>query len=135
MHAPTVVSALSTGTRTAATPTTRQPIRIRAANVHGIIKELMDAHISQCKGVALGPIMEHLHMTIDDLPKLPGERAICYNYILGRCVHASCRNREGHLNASDIPDDFATTLVVTRPGAGMGANGLQNKHSGHNCNY
>ena len=94
LHAPTIVS-----------------IKICAANLHNIIKDLMEAHIHHCKGVSLGPIMEHLHMTIDDLPKLPGEQAICYNYILGRCVHTACRNRDGHLNASNIPDDFATTLV------------------------
>ncbi|KAL3772726.1 hypothetical protein ACHAWU_004971 [Discostella pseudostelligera] len=111
---PTVVSGLSTGTgaRTAATGAPqRTPPKVRATNIHPLIKTLMEPYIPKCRGVLLGPMMEHLGITIDDLPKLPGEQRVCYNYVLGRCTPQYCKNKDGHINASDITDKFATALI------------------------
>jgi hypothetical protein len=111
--APTVVSGLSggTGARTNVAPGARMPVKIRPTNIHPVIKSVLEPHITLCKGVALGPILDHIGLTVDDLPKLPGEGSLCYNYVLGRCVHPSCQNKEGHLNVADIPNEFATALI------------------------
>lgn len=110
--APTVVSGLSAGTGacTIGTPA-RLPVKIRPTNIHPTIKTIMDPHITLCKGVALGAILDQLAITVDDLPKLPGEGALCYNYVLGRCVHPSCQNKDGHINVADLPEDFITALL------------------------
>ncbi len=33
------------------------------------------------------------------------------NYILGSCPNPSCARIDGHVAATDIPDDFATELL------------------------
>lgn len=112
-QAPSVVSALSTGTGTRTTNTqgTRTPVTIRATNIHPTIKALMEPHIAKWRGVLLGAMCDHLNISLDDLPKLPGESALCYNFVLGRCVIAGCNHRDGHVNASDITDEFATAIT------------------------
>ena len=108
---PTVVSGLSAGTG-ARTAATHRPLpKIRTTNIHPMIKTVMEPYIPKCKGNLLGPMMEHLGITIDDLPKLPGETRICYNYVLGKCTHQYCKHKDGHINASEITDDFATALI------------------------
>ena len=71
----------------------------------------MEPYILKCKGVLLGPMMAHLGITIDDLPKPAGGPAICYNFVLGRCVVVSCRNKDGHINATNVTDEFAAQLL------------------------
>ena len=71
----------------------------------------MEPNIDQCKVVLLGPMMDHLGITIDNLPKLPGESRICYNYVLGKCMHQYCRNKQGHISMNDVTDEFANALI------------------------
>lgn len=57
----------------------------------------MEPHIAKWKGVLLGAMCEHLNIMVDDLPKLPGELALCYNFVLGWCIHGACNHRDGHV--------------------------------------
>jgi hypothetical protein len=50
---------------------------------------------------------------LDDLPNIPptdgSAAAMCYNFVLGKCVHDSCQHR--HVPAADVPNEFATKMV------------------------
>ncbi len=72
---------------------------------------MMEPYIQKCKGVLLGQMMEHLGITIADLPKLPGKLALCYNYVLGRCILILCQNKEGHIDVSKVANNFAIALL------------------------
>lgn len=99
--APSVVSAITTGSGT--TRTQRAPATIRATNVHPMLKTAMEKCIAKCNGVNLTQLLNHVNLTVEDLPKLPpevsGTNGICYNFVLGRCLMDSCRHQDGHVNA------------------------------------
>lgn len=81
---PTVVSDITTGTTRAPKP----PITIRSSDIHPTIKAAMETYIAKHKGVYLTAMLNHLNLTMDDLPKLGtevvgGTSGICYNFILG----------------------------------------------------
>ena len=60
----------------------------------------------------LNRLLSHSNLTIDDLPQLDGfEQKLCYNYVLGKCVHKGCLNKSGHVDVSKISDDFAAALL------------------------
>ena len=60
----------------------------------------------------LNRLLSHSNLTIDDLPQLDGfEQKLCYNYVLGKCVHNGCLNKSGHVDVSKISDDFAAALL------------------------
>lgn len=113
--APSVVSGL-----TAATPRTpRPPVTIRATDVHPRIKTVMEPCIAKNKGVWLGAMLNHLNITIDDLPRLPpdvsGAGSLCYNFILGHCKMEGCQHEHAH--ARDLTDEFVTDLLAKlKPG-------------------
>lgn len=114
---PTVVSGLTTGTRTAA----RAPVKIRDTNIHPKIRTLMEPYIQKFRGVLLTPLLAQVNLTIDDLPKLSpevgGTNGICYNFILGRCTLENCRHKDGHVNERDVTDEFAREITTKlRPG-------------------
>lgn len=106
---PTVVSGITTGS--ARTP--RPPVTIRSTDIHPQFKAAMEAYIAKNKGVYLSAILNHVNLTIDDLPKLApevsGTNGICYNYILGRCNMDTCQHE--HVHARDITDEFASDLL------------------------
>ena len=111
--APTVVSGISanTGQRSAG-GTNQRAVVIRSSNVHQAIKAVMEPFIARCNGTLLGPMLERLNITVADLPQIPGRR-VCYNFVLGRCSQNGCRNRDGHVNVADLPEDFVTSLMET----------------------
>ena len=82
--AATVVSGITVGS----TRTQRPPATIRTTDIHPQVKMAMEAYIVKNKGVYLTAILNHVNLTLDDLPKvgpevLTGNNGICYNYILG----------------------------------------------------
>ena len=80
--------------------------------MHPKIKDLMAPYILKFKAVMLNRLLSHTGLTIEDLPTLPGsDTKICYNYILGKCVHKGCLNKAGHLDVTKITDEFAVALV------------------------
>ena len=110
---PTVISAITVPTA-ASSPTrsTQQQGAIRDTNVHPKIKELMGPYIQKFHAVMLNRLLGHAGLTIDDLPTLQGsEHKICYNYILGKCVHKGCLNKAGHIDVTKVSDEFAAALV------------------------
>ena len=110
---PTVVSGITTGTTRT---NTRPPVVIRPTNVHPQLKAAMEPYIAKVKGIYLTAMLNHVGSTIDDLPKLApevsGSNGICYNYVLGRCASDSCNHSDGHVNAHDVTDEFATDLIT-----------------------
>ena len=116
----TVVSAVtgaSTPTRRHGQAQTQRPqIAIRATNVHPHIKAAMEPYIRKIQGIKLTHMLNHVNLTIDDLPQLPPSVAVtngvCYNYILGHCTNATCPRLDSHVNVSDISDEFATELIT-----------------------
>ena len=92
------------------------PVKIRASNVHPTIKQAMEPYIAKIKALKLSQMLGHVNLTLDDLPTLPatvnGASSLCYSYVLGLCTHAACPHAEGHVKATDIPDEFATELIA-----------------------
>jgi hypothetical protein len=112
---PSVVSGITTGS----TRPPRPPVTIRTTDVHPQIKATMEAYIAKNKGVWLSTILNHVNLTMEDLPRpapeVCGTSSICYNYILGRCHMDPCNHK--HLRAQDLTDDFASELLTKlRPG-------------------
>ncbi len=108
-----VISAITSPT-VASSPARAQQQQgaIRESNVHPKIKDLMAPYILKFKAVMLNRLLSHTGLTIEDLPTLPGsDTKICYNYILGKCVHKGCLNKSGHLDVAKITDEFASALV------------------------
>ena len=91
-------------------------MKIRASNVHPMIKQAMEPYIAKIKALKLSQMLGHVNLTLDDLPTLPatvnGASSLCYSYVLGLCTHAACPHAEGHVKAMDIPDEFATELIA-----------------------
>jgi hypothetical protein len=113
---PSVVSAVTMGSGTGPSPGSRPPMQIRTTNIHPAIKTTMEPYIHQFQNVHLNKMLTHCRLTIDDLPTLPpavsmGSGEICYNFILGKCTHSGCQHKDGHINVSDISDEFATELL------------------------
>lgn len=119
---PSVISAVTLGSGTGQSQGTRPPGQIRTTNIHPTIKTTMEPYIKKFQNVHLNKLLTFCRLTIDDLPTLPptvstGSGGICYNFILGKCTHAGCQHKDGHINASDISDDFAAELLTKlRPG-------------------
>lgn len=122
--AATVVSGITAGS--ARTP--RPPATIRTTDINPQIKAAMEAYIAKNKGVYLTAILNHVNLSLEDLPKVApevcGTNGICYNYILGCCNMDRCQHE--HVHARDISDEFASELLTKlRPGiTEFTANGL-----------
>ena len=61
-------------------------------------------------------LVEFCGCAISDLPTIPdyvkdGANTLCYNYVLGKCVHKGCRQKNGHAPATAITNEFATQLL------------------------
>ena len=112
---PSVVSGITAGSARSQRPA----VTIRTNDIHPRIKTTMESYIAKNKGVWLSAILNHLNLTMEDLPRpatdVCGTNSICYNYILGRCHMDQCQHE--HLRAQDITDEFATELLTKlRPG-------------------
>ncbi len=110
--APSIVSGITLPTAPTATASQQQPVLIRAST-HPTIKTAFAAYVTQFKSIRLIQLLSHLNLTVADLPTMPGlasDTTLCYNYVLGRCVHTGCQHK--HVPMEDIPDDFATALVT-----------------------
>jgi hypothetical protein len=103
-----LVSALSGPT---ATTNTTSTVTIWATT-HPKIKSVFAAYIQKFRSVRLLQLLNSLNQTMADLPTLPsvtGNVTLCYNYILGRCVHSGCQHK--HVPVKEVMDKFATALV------------------------
>jgi hypothetical protein len=111
----TVVSGVTTGSTRRTQASQRPQIQIRQTNIHPAIKTSMEPYIKKLQSVKLIQMLNHVNLTVDDLPTLPagvsGTNGICFNYILGSCPNPSCARIDGHVAATDIPDDFAAELL------------------------
>ncbi len=110
---PSVVSGLtSTNTR----PRRQHKITgVRETDINPQIKALMKGHLMKNAFVMLRQVLDHLGMTIDELPKLPayvkeGKNTLCYNYILGHCTSKFCAFQAGHAPATALTEDFVRNL-------------------------
>lgn len=114
---PSVISGVS-GQSQSTTQTQRQapPVTIRA-NTHPIIKTALGAYVQRFWSICLTQLLASLNLTLADLPTLPGmtgDTTLCYNYVLGRCVHAGCNHK--HAAVDEVTDEFATRLItILRP--------------------
>ena len=113
----TVVSGMTNTTLPTARKGAQQaPVKIRATNVHPTIRQAMEPYIAKIKALKLSQMLGHVNLTIDNLPTLPttvnGTSLLCYSYVLGLCTHPACPHAEGHVKATDIPDEFATDLIA-----------------------
>lgn len=125
-HVTTNASVASrTTTASSLTGTTQQANQrtIRQTNVHQSIKDLLEPFILRHGQLQLTRIMMVAGVTWPDMPKIDrlvtnGTNHLCYNFILGKCTSRYCTHRRsGHINATDVPDAFATSLCnVLRPG-------------------
>ena len=110
---PSVFSAISAGSISAAGQSTQQRSQIRATNIHPTIRAAMMAYVQKFRSIRLLQMLSSLNLTLDDLPNIPptdgSTAAMCYNFVLGKCVHDGCQHR--HVPAADVPDDFATKMV------------------------
>ena len=108
----TVVSAITSPTLNTATSRTQQQGSIRDTNMHPKIKDVMAPYIKKFRAVMLNRLLTHANLTINDLPTIDGlDQKLCYNYVLGKCVHKGCLNKAGHIDSTKITDDFATALL------------------------
>ena len=115
LPSPSVISAISTG-NTSARPNTIGG-QIRQNNVHPVISTTMGPYIQKFKSVMLTRLAEFCGCAIADLPTLPeyvrdGTNTLCYNYVLGKCVHKGCRMKNGHAPATAVTAEFATALIA-----------------------
>ena len=107
----TVVSGMSA--TTAAPSSTQRPLVYIRDTTHPKIKTAFSAYIQKFGSVRLIQLLQSLNQTVADLPtlpSLPADTSLCYNYILGRCVHSGCQHK--HVPAEEVPDDFAAALVT-----------------------
>ena len=111
---PSIVSSVTTGTpatrRTGQPPTgPRPPVQLRTSDIHPTIKAAMAPYLQKFKSVKLTQMLNHLNLTLNDLPTLPpavqGTTGICYNYILGHCTHSACQHMDGHVRSSDVTEE------------------------------
>ncbi len=111
--AATVVSGVTAGSTK--TTKTKAQAKLRQTNIHPTIKAAMEPYFKKVHSVRLLQLLSHLNLTVDDLPTLPsgvaGATGLCYNFILGYCNNPSCTRLDGHIAATDIPDDFAADLI------------------------
>ena len=108
--APSVISGVSNAT------SLPPPVgQIRETNIHPLIKTTMSDYIKKFRSVRLNQLLEHMGLTIADLPTLPvmatSTTSICYNFVLGKCVHSGCLHK--HVDAVDVTDDFAEKITST----------------------
>ena len=120
LPAPSVVLALSATTSHPSVRTGAQAggtgIQIRQGNVHPLITNAMGPYIQKFKSVMLTRLVEFCGCAISDLPTIPdyvkdGANTLCYNYVLGKCVHKGCCQKNGHAPATAITNEFATQLL------------------------
>ncbi len=111
--AATVVSGVTAGSTK--TTKTKAQTQLRQTNIHPIIKTGMEPYFKKVQSIRLLQLLGHLNITVDDLPTLPsgvsGVSGLCYNFILGYCNNPACTRLDGHVAATDIPDEFATELM------------------------
>lgn len=72
----------------------------------------MTAYIQKFRSIRLTALLTSLNLSLADLPTLPSlaaDTSLCYNFVLGKCVHNGCQHK--HAPVSDITDEFATKLV------------------------
>ena len=113
------------------TGASQQQRGIRQSNVHPTIKALMEPFILRHGQLQLTRIMMVGGVTWPDMPRIErlvenGTNNLCYNYILGKCTSRYCTHRRmGHINATDMTDEFTTKLCTTlRPGVDNMTNAL-----------
>ena len=114
-YSPSVVSAVSALTAVQHAPTpSSAPVLIRATNIHPKIKAALASYVQRFKSVRLTQLLTSLNLTLADLPTLPAfaasDTSLCYNFILGRCVHSGCVHK--HVPAADVTDEFADKIVT-----------------------
>lgn len=116
-------TAASTTSSLTGTGASQQQRGIRQSNVHPTIKALMEPFILRHGQLQLTRIMMVGGVTWPDMPRIErlvenGTNNLCYNYILGKCTSRYCTHRRmGHINATDMTDEFTTKLCTTlRPG-------------------
>lgn len=107
---PSVVSGISNPSTT----TTRQQAQVQIrASTHPIIKAALAEYVKKFRSIRLTQLLTSLNLTLADLPTMPSMAAsdttLCYNYVLGRCVHSGCQHK--HAPVEEVTDDFATALV------------------------
>jgi hypothetical protein len=113
---PSVFSALSTGSAAGTAPSAQQQQKpqMQAINVHPTIQAVMPAYVQKFHSIRLLQMLTSLNLTLDDLPTLPTADStpapLCYNYVLGKCVHDRCQHR--HIPVAEITNDFATRIVT-----------------------
>lgn len=119
----TTAAASTSSSLTGPTQPSNQQITIRQTNVHPTIKALFEPFIQRHRQLQLTRIMMVAGVTWPNMPRIErlvenGTNNLCYNYILGKCTSRYCTHRRlGHISASAVPDDFATTLCsLLRPG-------------------
>jgi hypothetical protein len=94
----------------------------RLAHVHPTIRgALREYHTKFAGRVMMQRIMDHANLSFKDLPFInhlvdaqSGKNWLCYNHCLGICQHGrQCvfRKRNGHVDGTALPQDFATALV------------------------
>ena len=109
---PSVVSGISTPSTMTGT-SRQQQVQIRSTT-HPIIKAAFADYVKKFRSIRLTQLLTSLNLTLADLPTLPSMSSsgtsLCYNYVLGRCVHSGCQHK--HAAVEDIPDTFATALVT-----------------------
>jgi hypothetical protein len=111
----TVISGVTTGSatrRTNTSTTQRAKLTLRQTNIHPTIKTAMEPYFKKVQGLKLTQMLNHVNLTIDDLPSLAQwSSGLCYNFILGHCSMQNCPRADAHVNATDITDEFATELI------------------------
>lgn len=120
-YPPSVISGITTTMSNANMPQQQQQqqqqmppqVQIRQTNIHPIIKTAMSAYVQKFRSIRLTQLLASLGLTLADLPTLPSmalsETSLCYNFVLGKCVHNGCQHK--HAAATEISDEFATKLV------------------------
>jgi hypothetical protein len=100
----------------------------KLAHIHPTIRAALKEYHTKFSGrVMMQRVLEHANLTFKDLPFLTplvdsqsGKNWLCYNHCLGICQHGKqCifRRRNGHVDGSTLPQEFATALVnKIRPG-------------------
>ena len=86
------------------------------SDTHPRIRQLMEPHIKHFGGVFLGEIMIAGNKSMNDFPKLNGQRAsLCLSHLLGHCPLIKCSRP--HIPTTELPFQFIEQVCgFIRPG-------------------